>query len=111
VDKQKDNQTLKLFLHLKNVSLTKLDWVLIHTARRDQFQSHFQASLKKQPIELSKQPVVLCFYCMKRGHFVRFCRVRKVFVPKGILKWYPKVSKVPTNIIGPKFIRGPNLAS
>jgi len=48
---------------------------------------------------------------MKRGHSVRFCNIRKFFVPKGILKWVPKVSEVPTNIIGPKFIKGANLAS
>ena len=50
---------------------------------------------------------------MKKGHTVRFCRVRKFSVSKGILKWVPKVSKIlkaPINIIGPKFIRGPNLA-
>ena len=42
---------------------------------------------------------------MKRGHLVRFCNIRKFFVPKGILKWVPKVYEVPntsTNIIGPK---------
>ena len=50
---------------------------------------------------------------MKRGHSVRFCNIRNFSVPKGNLKWVPKVSevpKVPTNIIGPKFIRGANLA-
>ena len=74
----------------------------------------FASFFEKQPIVLSKQPVEICHYCMKRGHTIRFCRVRRFFVPKGILKWVPKVSKVPktpTNIIGPKFIRGPNLAS
>ena len=51
---------------------------------------------------------------MKKGHSVRFCKIRKVSFLKGILKWVPKILKVPkvaTNIIGPKFIRGPNLAS
>jgi len=51
---------------------------------------------------------------MKNGHIVRFCRVRRFSIPKGILKWVPwvfKVPKLPTNIIGPTFIRGPNLAS
>jgi len=43
---QKANQTLKLFLHPKNVFLAKLDSILIHIARKDQFQSHFQAYLK-----------------------------------------------------------------
>jgi len=69
---------------------------------------------EKQRVVLSKQPVEICHYCMKRSHTIRFCRVRRFSVPKGILKWVPKVSKVPktpTNIIGPKFIREPNLAS
>jgi len=38
---------------------------------------------------------------MKRGNTIRFCRVRRFSVPKGILKWVPKVSKVPINIIDP----------
>jgi len=48
---------------------------------------------------------------MRKDHSVRFCKIRKFFVPKGVMKWIPRISKVPTNIIGPKFIRGPNLAS
>ena len=74
----------------------------------------FSSFFEKQPVVLSKQPVEICHYCMKMGHTIRLCRVRRFSVPKGILKWVPKVSKVPktpTNIIGPKFIRGPNLAS
>jgi len=69
---------------------------------------------EKQAIEKSKQSVVSCFYCMKRGHSVRFCRVRKFYVPKGILKWVPKNSKDPNpsvNTHGPTFVREPNLAS
>jgi len=76
------------------------------------FSKPFSSFFEKQPVVLSKQLVEICHYCMKRGHTVRFCRVRRFSVPKGILKWIPKVSKVPkapTNIIGPKFIRGPNL--
>jgi len=73
----------------------------------------FSSFFEKKPVVLLKQPVKIFFYCMKKGHTVRFCRVRRFFVHKCILKWVPKVSKVPkapTNIIGPKFIRGPNLA-
>ena len=70
----------------------------------------FSSFFEKQPV-LSKKPVEICHYCMKRGHTIRFCKVKRFSVPKGILKCVPKVSKVPTNIIGPKFIRGPNLAS
>jgi len=68
----------------------------------------FSSFFEKQHVVLSKQPVEICHYCMKMGHTIRFCRVRRLSVPKGILKWVPKV---PTNIIGPKFIRRPNLAS
>ena len=72
----------------------------------------FSTITKNQPIKKLKQPVVCCFYCMRKGHSERFCKVRKILVPKGLLKWFPKILKVPniaTNIIGPKFIRGPNL--
>jgi len=51
---------------------------------------------------------------MRKGHSVRFCKFRKILVPRGLLKWVPKilkVHKVATNIIGHKFMRGPNLAS
>jgi len=73
----------------------------------------FSIFFEKEPINFSKQPVVSCFYCMKKGHSVRFCRVRKFFVPKVILKWVPKNCKdsnIPTNTHGSKFIKGPNLA-
>ena len=42
-----------------------------------------------------KQSVVSCFFCMEKGHSVRFCRVRKFYVPRGILKWVPKNSNNP----------------
>jgi len=69
----------------------------------------FSRFFEKQLIELSKQPVVSCFYCMKKGHYVRFYRVRNFSVPRGVLKWVPKNSKVPNDPInshGPKFKRG-----
>jgi len=78
------------------------------------FSESFSNLTKNQSIKSTKQPVICCFYCMKNGHSVRFCKIRKLYVPKGILKWVPKILKVPkvaTNIIGPKLIRGPNLAS
>ena len=78
------------------------------------FQSLFQNCQKKQPIEKSKQPVVTCFYCMKRGYSVSFCNIRKYSVPKGVMRWFPKNSEVPrdkVNVKGPTFIRGPNLVS
>ena len=51
--------------------------------------------MKNQSVKKSKQLVVCCFYCKKKGHSVRFCKIRKFFVPKGILKWIPKDPKVP----------------
>jgi len=69
---------------------------------------------EKQPIERLKQPVVTCFYCMKRDHSVRFCKIGKYFVPKGILKWIPKgceVSNDKAESKGPIFVRGPNLVA
>jgi len=69
---------------------------------------------EKQPIEKLKQPVVTCFYCMKRGHSVRFCKIRKYFVRKGIMRWIPKDFEVPSDKCkskGPTFVRGPNLVA
>ena len=69
---------------------------------------------KFQLVEKSKQPVVTCFYCMKRGHSVRYCKIRKFFVPKGVMKRIPKNLKAltyPINDHGPKFVRGPYLVA
>ena len=69
---------------------------------------------KKQSIGPSKQPIVTCFYCMKRGHSMRFCKIRKYVVPKGPMKWIPKGNKALINECksnGPTFIRGPNLCT
>jgi len=74
----------------------------------------FSSFFEKQTIDLSKQPFVLCFYCMKKSYSVRFCRVRNFFVPRGVLKWVPTNSNVPNdpfNAYGPKFSRGPSLVS
>jgi len=51
---------------------------------------------------------------MKKGHSVRFCKIRKYSVPKGFMKWIPKGCEVSNNKEkpnGPKFVRGPNLAA
>ena len=50
----------------------------------------FSSVPENQPIKRTKQPVVTCFYCMKKGHSVRFCKFRKSLVPKGIFKWIPR---------------------
>jgi len=74
----------------------------------------FSTFTKKKSVKKVKQPVVYYFYCMKKGHSVRFYRIRRFSVPKGILKWVPKDSNVPCkhiNTYGPKFVRGPDLAT
>jgi len=51
---------------------------------------------------------------MKRCHLVRFCKIRKYFVPKGIMRWIPKGSEVFSDKVeskGPIFARGPNLVA
>jgi len=50
------------------------------------FSESFSNLIKNQLVKSTKQPVVCCFYCMKKGHSVRLCKIRKVYVPKGILK-------------------------
>jgi len=46
-------------------------------SKQNKFSNSFSKVLEKQLIERSKQPVVTCFYCMKRGHSVRFYKIRK----------------------------------
>jgi len=82
--------------------------------KKNEISKPFSKVPEKQPIERSKQPVVTCFYCMKRGHSVRFCKIRKYYVPKGFLKWIPKgceVSNDKAESKGLTFVRGPNLVS
>ena len=31
-----------------------------------------------------------CFYCMRKGHSMRNCKIRKFEVPKGLVRWMPK---------------------
>jgi len=83
-------------------------------SKQNKFLKSFSKLSEKQPIEKSKQLLVTCFYCMKRDHSVGFCKIRKYFVPKGIMRWIPKDSEVPTdkcNTKGPTFVRGPNLGT
>ena len=62
--------------------------------KQDNFSKKFSKLPVKQPIVKSKQPVVTCFYCMKRGHSVRFCKIRKYYVPRGFMKWILKGCEV-----------------
>ena len=82
--------------------------------QQDKFSNFFSRKPVKQPIVKSKQPVVTCFYCMKKGHSVRFCKIRKFFVPRGYMKWILKGCEVPNEkkkSIGPTFVKGPNLVA
>ena len=66
--------------------------------KQDKFSIFFSRKLVKQPIVKSKQLVVTCFYCMKKGHSVRFCKIRKFSVPRGFMKWIPKGCEVPNAV-------------
>ena len=82
--------------------------------KQDRFSKSFSKMPEKQSIVPSKQPIVTCFYCMKRGHSVRLCKIRKYVVPRGFMKWIPKYSKGSIDECkpnGPTFIRGPNLCT
>jgi len=51
---------------------------------------------------------------MKNGHSVRFCKIRKFFVPTGFMKWIPKGCEVPNDkkkSNGPTFVKEPNLVA
>jgi len=72
----------------------------------------FSSIPEKQLVKRSIQPVVTCFYCMKKDHSVRFCKFQKSLVPKGIFKLIPRCfdgSKDKSNTKGPKFFKGSNL--
>jgi len=82
--------------------------------KQDKFLKSFSRKPVKQPIVMSKQPIVTCFYCMKKGHSVRFCKIRKFSVPRGYMKWIPKGCEVPNEKkkpIGPTFVKGPNVVA
>ena len=82
--------------------------------KQDIFSKSFSKMLEKQLIGPSKQLIVTCFYCMKRVHSVRFCKIRKFVVPRGFMKWIPKCNKDSIDEYkqnGPTFIRGPNLCT
>jgi len=47
---------------------------------------------------------ITCFYCMRKGHSVRNCRIRKFDVPKGLVRWVPKST---SKTAGPNINRVP----
>jgi len=46
----------------------------------------FSTFEEKQSIKKSKQPIVSCSYCSKKGHSISFCKAKKILVPRGISK-------------------------
>ena len=62
--------------------------------KQKKFSSFFQAN------EQQFSPFMTCFYCMRKGHSVGNCKVRKFDVPKGLVRWVPKSI---TNTGEPKF--------
>jgi len=83
-------------------------------SKKNGISKPFSTVPENQRIKRTKQPVVKCFYCMKRGHSVRFCRIHKFLVPKGIFKWIPRNidgSKYKSNMKGPKFFKRSNLVT
>jgi len=51
---------------------------------------------------------------MKKDHSVRFCKIRKYYVPKGFMKWITKGCEVSNDKYKPNgltFVRGPNLVA
>ena len=58
-----------------------------YTPIHEKFSSFFSKS------EPNAMPFISCNYCMKKGHILKSCHVRKCDVPKGIMKWIPKGSR------------------
>ena len=93
--------------------LEKQGWVFtLKAKKKNKITKPFSNFLEKQSVKISFQPVVTCYYFMKKGHFVRYCRFRKSLIPKGIYKWIPRCianSKDKFHTEGPKFFKGSNL--
>jgi len=73
------------------------------------YQTGFQRKQKKHSsfFKIDAQqvsPPLTCFYCMRKGHSVKNCKIRKFDVLKGLVRWVPKSV---TNNSGPKFNRVP----
>jgi len=64
-----------------------LGYTPIHEKKAKKFFSFFSKS------EPNAMPFISCNYCMKKGHILKNCHVRKYDVPKGIMKWIPKGSR------------------
>jgi len=81
-------------------------------SKENKISKPFSFVTEKQSVKRSIQPVVTCFYCMKKGHSVRYYRFQKYLVPKRIFKWILICfdgSKDKSNTKGLKFFKGSNL--
>ena len=78
------------------------------------FQSLFQNCQKNNRLKNQNNQLLHVFIALKRRYSVRFCNIRKYFVPKGVMRWIPKNSEIPhdkVNVKGPTFVREPNLVA
>jgi len=75
----KDKSNFEIVLASKKCAFGKSGLGFNPQNKKNGISKPFSKVSKKQPIEKSKQPVVTCFYCMKRCHSVRFCKIRRYF--------------------------------
>jgi len=60
-----------------------LGYTPIHEKKEEKFSSFFSKS------KTNVMPFISCNYCMKKGHILKNCHVRKYDVPKGFMEWIP----------------------
>ena len=65
-------------------------------------QKKYNSFFKTDAQQLSSP--LTCFYCMRKGHSVKNCKIRKFDMPKGLDRWVPKST---SNAVGPKFSWAP----
>jgi len=111
INSPKENQILSV-LASQNCVFGKSILGFNPQSKNNGFLKPFSTFAKKQSVKKLKQLIVSCFHYLKRGHFIKFCKARKILVPKGIFKWIPKNlidSYDQSNMKGPKFFKGSNL--
>ena len=74
----------------QNFAFAKVGLRFYPQSKENKISKPFSNVSEKQSVKKSFQPIVTCFSCMKKSHFVRYCRFRKFLVPKGIFKWIPR---------------------
>ena len=112
VDKlSKGKSNFEILLASQNCVFGKYELGFNPHSKKSGVSKPYSTIKQKQPIKNLKQAVVSCFYRMKKGHSVRFCKIRNFFVPNCVMKRIPKDPNDSVNANGPKFVRGPNLAT